>query len=84
MQKFVARKARKFIHQGNRLFLPAMELAYVFGQIGHTPRRLLLGNWLPHINSQLSKLLASTPEAWGNGDEYWDGESDTLHFQADM
>lgn len=28
-QKFVARRARKFISQGNRLCLPAIELAYV-------------------------------------------------------
>lgn len=68
----MARKSRKFVSQGNRLFLPAMELAYVFGALAMCPRRVLLSKWLPHINAELAKLEASTPETWGNGTEYWD------------
>lgn len=74
IEKLASRKGRKYLAQGNTLFLPAMELAYVFGSLGHTPRRVLVDKWLPHINAELARLEASTPEAWGNGDRYWDGE----------
>jgi hypothetical protein len=33
VQKFVSRKARKFVSQGNRLMLPAIELGYFFGAV---------------------------------------------------
>jgi hypothetical protein len=59
IEKLCSRKARKFHSQENRLFLPAMELAYVFGS---------------RIDRMLGKLEASEPEAHGNGHEYWDGE----------
>jgi tetratricopeptide (TPR) repeat protein len=72
IEKFIARKARKYTSQDNRLFLPAMELAYVFGSLGYTPRRILLSKWLPHIDAELAKLEASNPDEWGNGTEYWD------------
>lgn len=49
-----------------------MEVAYVFGTMGSTPRRILVGKWLPYINASLARLEASTPETWGNGQEYWD------------
>jgi hypothetical protein len=32
-QKFVSRKARKFVAQGNRLLLPAIEMGYFFGAV---------------------------------------------------
>ena len=51
-----------------------MELAYVFGALSHTPRRHLLGKHLPRIDKMLRKLDESSPEAYGNGSEYWDGE----------
>lgn len=73
IEKLASRKGRKYLAQGNMLFLPAMELAYVFGSLGHTPRRVLISKWLPHINAELARLEASTPETWGNGDQYWDG-----------
>ena len=50
-----------------------MELAYVFGALSHTPRRLLLGKHLPRIDKMLRKLDESSPEVYGNGSEYWDG-----------
>ena len=52
-----------------------MELAYLFGALSHTPRRDLLAKHLPRINKMLAKLEASTPETYGNGNEYWDGAS---------
>lgn len=72
IEKLCNRKARKYVSQGKRLFLPAMELGYVFGSLGATPRRLLLSKWLPRINEELAALEASTPETWGNGTGYWD------------
>jgi hypothetical protein len=74
IEKLANRKGRKYLAQGHMLFLPAMELAYVFGSLGHTPRRVLVSKWLPHINAELARLEASTPEEWGNGEQYWDGE----------
>jgi hypothetical protein len=74
IEKLCSRKARKFHSQENRLFLPAMELAYVFGSLSHTPRKSLLTTLLPRIDRMLGKLEASEPETYGNGHEYWDGK----------
>jgi len=74
LQKFGTRKARKFESQGHTLFLPAMELAYLFGALSRTPRRALLSKHLPRIDRMLKKLDESSPEEYGNGHEYWDGE----------
>jgi len=38
LQKFVSRKARKFVAQGNRLLLPAIELGYFFGAVSYSRR----------------------------------------------
>jgi hypothetical protein len=70
-----SRKTRKFEAQGKTLFLPAMELAYVFGSLSHTPRKDLLSIQLPRIDRMLAKLEKNTPEVYGNGHDYWDGES---------
>ncbi|WWD01496.1 hypothetical protein V866_008440 [Kwoniella sp. B9012] len=72
IEKLVSRKARKFHSQNNKLFLPAMELAYVFGSLSNTPRRSLLDSWLPRINKALKALDGVEPENYGNGHEYWD------------
>ncbi|WVQ98662.1 hypothetical protein IAU59_005793 [Kwoniella sp. CBS 9459] len=72
IEKLVSRKARKFHSQNNRLFLPSMELAYVFGSLLNTPRRSLLDDWLPKVNSALKKLDEVEPAQYGNGNEYWD------------
>jgi hypothetical protein len=73
-KKLASRKTRKFEAQGKTLFLPAMELAYVFGSLSHTPRKDLLTIQLPRIDRMLAKLEKSTPEEYGNGQNYWDGE----------
>jgi hypothetical protein len=54
--------------------MPAMELAYIFGSLSHTPRKSLMQDLLPRIDKMLAKLDGVTPEAYGNGNEYWDGE----------
>ncbi|KAK8869877.1 hypothetical protein IAR55_000445 [Kwoniella newhampshirensis] len=72
IEKLVSRKARKFQTQDNRLFLPALELAYVFGSLANTPRRVLLDTHLPRISEKLAQLEATMPEEYGNGHGYWD------------
>ncbi|WVO12808.1 hypothetical protein L204_100416 [Cryptococcus depauperatus] len=69
IEKFAARKARKFQSQNSQLFLPAIELAYVFGAFNSTPRRNLLDTFLPRINKMLEKLNVGEEEYSGG---YWD------------
>lgn len=79
IEKLCSRKARKFHSQDHRLFLPAMELAYVFGSLSHTPRKSLLQIHLPRIDRMLANLEGVEPASYGNGHEYWDGQS-PFHF----
>lgn len=72
LQKLCVRKTRKFESQGHYLFLPGLELAYVYGALYHTPRKTLLGVHLPRVDRQLERIKAKGAEAYeGN---YWDGE----------
>ncbi|OXG93214.1 hypothetical protein C345_00850 [Cryptococcus neoformans A2-102-5] len=73
IEKFASRKARKFSSQSSRLFLPALELAYVFGSLSNTPRRSLLDIHVPRLNEMMKKL-ENGEENYGNGTgkEYWD------------
>ena len=76
VQKFVARRAKKYVHQGNRLVLPGIELAYVLNCLGMAPRFALFETHLHQISAVLAELHAcKDPASWGkNGDEYWDGQ----------
>ncbi|KAG2110020.1 hypothetical protein BD769DRAFT_1365263 [Suillus cothurnatus] len=47
VEKFVARKARKYLAQSDRLVLPALELAYVFHAIAHAPREVIVREMIP-------------------------------------
>ncbi|TEB19564.1 hypothetical protein FA13DRAFT_1844951 [Coprinellus micaceus] len=67
LEKFVARKARKFESQNHRLILPGLELAYIFQSISHAPRAVIRSRMLPYVHSTLASLRASTPKAWGAG-----------------
>lgn len=55
-QKLVARKARKFLAQDNRLAVPALEMAYIFQGIAHAPRKIILTRMLPEIVKLLADL----------------------------
>lgn len=55
-QKFVARKARKFIAQGHRLALPVLEMAYIFHGIAHAPRSVIVTKMLPEVDKALEQL----------------------------
>ncbi|GAA6051719.1 hypothetical protein JCM3770_002699 [Rhodotorula araucariae] len=74
LEKFVARRARKFVAQGNRLILPGIELAYVLNCLGLSPRFILFEEHLNQVSHVLAELHAvKEPEKYGqNGDEYWD------------
>ncbi|RDB18771.1 Tetratricopeptide repeat protein 39B [Hypsizygus marmoreus] len=56
LEKFVARKARKFTTQKNRLALPALEVAYLFQAIAHAPRGVIIGKMLPQVYEVLGRL----------------------------
>ncbi|KAJ7094900.1 hypothetical protein C8R43DRAFT_907997 [Mycena crocata] len=56
LEKFVARKARKFLAQGGRLALPALEIGYVFLAIAHAPRSVVEARMLPSVRRVLAEL----------------------------
>ncbi|EJF58913.1 hypothetical protein BD309DRAFT_970426 [Dichomitus squalens] len=79
LEKFVARKARKFQQQGGRLALSALEFAYLFLGIAHAPRNVLQKRMLPLVDEQLTEVEkhAADPGQYGSGngagaDEFWD------------
>ncbi|TBU24568.1 hypothetical protein BD311DRAFT_766324 [Dichomitus squalens] len=79
LEKFVARKARKFQQQGGRLALSALEFAYLFLGIAHAPRNVLQKRMLPLVDEQLAEVEkhAADPGQYGSGngagaDEFWD------------
>ncbi|KAG0165946.1 hypothetical protein DFQ28_008089 [Apophysomyces sp. BC1034] len=55
LEKFVARKARKFLAQHNSLLLPDLEILNAFGALSFMPKELLHHN-LARINSNLEQL----------------------------
>ncbi|KAF8956825.1 hypothetical protein BDZ97DRAFT_1925090 [Flammula alnicola] len=56
MEKLVARKARKFHSQHQRLALPALEMAYLFQGITHAPRTVIVQKMLPEVDRCLTEL----------------------------
>jgi Protein of unknown function (DUF3808) len=67
LEKFVARKARKFRAQGNRLVLPALEFGYFFRSIAHSPREVVVERLLPEVERALKEVKAREGEGG-----YWD------------
>ncbi|KAJ6511716.1 hypothetical protein DFH09DRAFT_1251567 [Mycena vulgaris] len=72
LEKFVARKARKFLAQGGRLTLPALELSYVFFAIAHAPRRVVEARMLPSVRAALAALGPLPADAAQAQTGYWD------------
>ncbi|KAG1895793.1 uncharacterized protein F5891DRAFT_1056964 [Suillus fuscotomentosus] len=56
IEKFVARKARKYLAQSDTLLLPALELAYVFHAIAHAPREVIAREMIPAVGEALGVL----------------------------
>ncbi|KAI0654599.1 hypothetical protein C8Q70DRAFT_1026823 [Cubamyces menziesii] len=89
LEKFIARKARKYKQQGGRLALPALEFAYIFLAISRAPRNVVLTRMLPVIAAQLAALEAHArePAKYGTGDgrgeeEYWDDRALALFLKG--
>ncbi|KAI0338678.1 hypothetical protein BDW22DRAFT_1362776 [Trametopsis cervina] len=74
LEKFVARKARKFEEQGNRLCLPTLEFGYNFLGIAHAPQEVVETKMLPQVKAALEVLdrHKDDPSKYGNGKGYWD------------
>jgi len=73
-EKFVARKARKFEAQGQRLLCPSVEFSYMLGAIQHTPRHIFVSRTIPKLEAALQGLEACSadPSKYGEGHGYWD------------
>lgn len=56
LEKFVARKAAAFVARGSRLPLPALELAYHFHALEHSPRTILVGKVVPLVGRAKERL----------------------------
>ncbi|BGP52632.1 hypothetical protein JCM8202v2_000188 [Rhodotorula sphaerocarpa] len=74
LEKFVSRRARKFIAQDNRLLLAGLDLAYVLNCFGLCPGFVLHDVHLKRVDEVLAVLAAvEDPSAYGQGNgEYWD------------
>ncbi|GAA5867941.1 hypothetical protein JCM3774_004731 [Rhodotorula dairenensis] len=74
LEKFVSRRARKFVAQGNRLLLAGLDLAYVLNCFLLAPGFVLHDVHLKQVEATLAELERTTdPREFGqNGDEFWD------------
>ena len=75
LQKFVARKARKFQSQNQHLALPALELAYIFHGIAHAPQTVIVNKMLPQTDIALTRISQSKDDIngyIGGQESYWD------------
>ncbi|KAH9926631.1 uncharacterized protein BXZ73DRAFT_49303 [Epithele typhae] len=85
LEKFVARKARKFAQQSGRLALAALELAYLFLGLTHAPRAVITARMLPLVDAQLAALAAHAadpPGYAGGADAYWDDRALALFLRG--
>ncbi|KAJ4474283.1 hypothetical protein J3R30DRAFT_3778229 [Lentinula aciculospora] len=74
LEKFVARKARKYISQDRRLALPMLELAYLALAIAHAPRNVVETKMIPEVNRTLVALdkCKDNTRKYFNGKGFWD------------
>ncbi|KAJ3739023.1 hypothetical protein DFH05DRAFT_1407968 [Lentinula detonsa] len=74
LEKFVARKARKYISQGQRLALPMLELAYLSLAIAHAPRNIVETKMITEVDRTLLELEKCKDDhrRYYNGKGYWD------------
>ncbi|KAH9054765.1 hypothetical protein EDB87DRAFT_1767585, partial [Lactarius vividus] len=84
LEKFVARKARKCEAQGGRLFLPALELAYIFQAIARAPRSVIAEQMLPLVEAALAELkpYEGAPQTYGKAAEFWDDWCLARHLEG--
>ncbi|KAI5480892.1 outer membrane protein, IML2, mitochondrial/Tetratricopeptide repeat protein 39 [Pseudohyphozyma bogoriensis] len=73
LEKFVSRRARKFVAQGGRLCLPGIELGYILNCLALSPRFVLVEQHLDQISTVLAELHEiKDPSTYHSGTEYWD------------
>lgn len=86
LEKFVSRRARKFVAQGNRLLLAGLDLAYVLNCFLLAPGFVLHDVHLKQVEETLAELeRAADPSEYGqNGDEYWDGKPPLLGLTSTL
>ncbi|THH26374.1 hypothetical protein EUX98_g7819 [Antrodiella citrinella] len=84
LEKYVARKARKFLDQGNRLALPALEFGYFHQCIGRAPRKVVFEKLLPLVEDTLKKLKVheGDPKQYEGGHGYWEDMCLALFLQG--
>lgn len=77
MQKFVARKSKKFLAQDDSLVLPGLELSYMLSCLSLATRQAIVQVHLPEVAATLAQLEAikakeegALPAGW------WDGASE--------
>ncbi|KIM66408.1 hypothetical protein SCLCIDRAFT_1211163 [Scleroderma citrinum Foug A] len=56
LEKFAARKARKYIAQKNRALLPALEFGYFFSTIARAPPKIIIEKMVPDVRRALEEL----------------------------
>ena len=73
IEKFVARRAKKYAEQGNRLLCPGIELAFVLNGLNLASRLSLCDKHLTELQACIDKLepMRENPAAYGKG--FWDG-----------
>ncbi|KAL5496113.1 hypothetical protein ACEPAH_3030 [Sanghuangporus vaninii] len=74
LEKFVARKSRKFKKQNKRLALPAIEFSYFFLGIARAPQTVIANKILPEVVELQNKLKSfeNNPKKYEDGHGYWD------------
>lgn len=73
MEKYCARKAKKFIHQ-KRLLMPAIEFSYIYHCLTNAPQYSLSDNQLVEVSEALQEIneVQDPSEYHSGADEYWD------------
>lgn len=71
LEKFVARKADAFKARGNKLPLPALEMAYHFQALAHAPREVLVGKMRPLLQETRQTLEDEGEKGKGRAG-WWD------------
>ncbi|EPS94824.1 hypothetical protein FOMPIDRAFT_1152789 [Fomitopsis schrenkii] len=72
LEKFVARKARKFSAQNGRLALAALEFSYLFLAIARAPRAVILARMLPQADALLAELAQWKERPAAYDGTFWD------------
>lgn len=84
LQKYVARKSKKFLTQHDSLALPGLEIAYMFSCLSLATRQAILTVHLPEVNACLAGLEGvreGLPNALPVG--WWDGKPFTFSVITD-